>query len=347
MKSKLKIPKDLIAQLRQIGIDPVDMVLYIDSVCNLRCSHCYIGNELLDKAILLEAESIRTMLRQIPRLARITILGGEPFLHPDFNYIIDALKNLEVREKRVTTNLTSLQGIDIDQLKELNVRVCVSIDGHDAISHDSIRGAGAFEKTIENVEKLVNHCLDIEVTHTLNSRNIFLFEEFIKLCRQLGIRRLNLHRISLRGNALINSILEVSAEKWVDLVRELESWDTAAGALSVRYEVGFVSHTEFQRLVSSGEYNHHAQGSYYAEEGGHRIVIYPNGRLYVSSEAFGTESHFGSFDKGYFEYNTSDLNELILSGRKDFNITDINSSIAENSDHLVPLSVSFRRKVTI
>jgi hypothetical protein len=119
------------------------------------------------------------------------------------------------------------------------------------------------------------------------------------------------------------------------------------GTLQLRYEVGFVTKPEFDQLIASGKYVHHSQSSYYSSSGGSRVVIFPDRRVYVSSEAFGTESHIGDFVDGRFKFNTAPTNELLASTHAEFSTTMINKEIVGDENYPIPLSVSFRKTVLI
>src|SRR5258706_10513246 len=66
-----------------------NVYLYITEACQLRCEHCYMG-ERLDRALKMPyAAVMRTLItwRQMGG-SKLTILGGEPTLHPDYVRII-------------------------------------------------------------------------------------------------------------------------------------------------------------------------------------------------------------------------------------------------------------------
>jgi sulfatase maturation enzyme AslB (radical SAM superfamily) len=265
-------------------------------------------------------------------------------LHPGFPKIGRAFADHPCIERRITTNLTTLSSEALEMLRGGSFRVCVSLDGHVASVHDAIRGRGAFDRTVANLRIVVGASVDVEVTHTLTSHNIDYFWEVVALCKQLGARRLNLHRVSLRGNAIANHELDVKATRWRTLTREIEQRSEEGDhKLLVRYEVGFATEEEFRALVARGEYRHHSEGSFYSTSGGHRVVIFPNGRLYVSSEAFGTNSHIGEIVNGRFIYNDSPDNELAISKSAGFSTSMINHRIAGDELYPRPLSVSYRR----
>lgn len=344
----IELPQGLVGDLRGIGLAPTDIVLYINAGCNLRCSHCYVGTPLLDSGVYYSASSIAAFVAELPALDRVTILGGEPFVHPSCAEIVQRFGDHPCGERRMTTNLTMWSADILEAVKAARFRLCVSVDGHDAPTHDRVRGAGAFDKTVSNLVRVVREGHDVEVTHTVTAENIEYFVDVLELCRTLGVKRLNLHRVSLRGNALRNRHLDVSATEWRALVDGLAAMPgQGEGSVGVRYEVGFATEAEFEELVSSGQYRHHASASYYSPSGGHRIVIFPDQRIYISSEAFGTNSHIGDIANGRFAYNITPDNELLASAEAGFYTTSINREIRGDLNYPIPLSVSFRRTAQV
>lgn len=99
---------------------------------------------------------------------------------------------------------------------------------------------------------------------------------------------------------------------------------------------------EFQDLLLNGGYHHHYQRSFYATEWGQRIVIYPDKKLYVSSEAFGTESHIGHISAGTFHYNEGNQNEM-----RGASSHLMSREIGVEQNQYSTLSVSFKKTLYI
>jgi sulfatase maturation enzyme AslB (radical SAM superfamily) len=60
-----------------------NVYLYVTEACQLRCEHCYMG-ERLDRALKMPLPQIVDTLRTWRRMggSKLTVLGGEPTLHP-------------------------------------------------------------------------------------------------------------------------------------------------------------------------------------------------------------------------------------------------------------------------
>ncbi|MGH3710923.1 MAG: radical SAM protein, partial [Pseudonocardiaceae bacterium] len=62
-----------------------NVYLYITEACQLRCEHCYMG-ERLERALKMPFDQISQTLTTWRKMggSKLTILGGEPTLHPDY-----------------------------------------------------------------------------------------------------------------------------------------------------------------------------------------------------------------------------------------------------------------------
>jgi len=349
MTRQLQFGKNLKRQIESIFPNIEDVVLYINSACNLRCRHCYIGNALLSENNTFKTDNLCNFIEEFNHLSRITILGGEPLMHRGINQILESALRCDISERRLTTNLTGFFFLKPENIRGADITFAVSLDGYDAALHDDIRGAGSFEKTVSNLKILAKDGFDIEISHTVTSRNIDHFDRLVGLCKTLGITKLNLHKMSLQGNGLENPELFVSPSQWVAFCRQLQKSaidePDPAHTLRVRYPPTYTTAEEFDRLIKSGEYWGHRQRSYYAEGQGQRVVLYPNGRVYISSELFGTDSHVGTIENGIFRRNNSARSEISATYADDDPqlLSRLGATNQSNDEYPAILSVSFKK----
>lgn len=353
MTRRMHIGTDLRRQIEAVYPRIDDVVIYINSACNLRCKHCYIGNPLLNANNVFAADEICSFIEQFQKLSRITILGGEPLMHRGINKILQSSLSVPTADRRITTNLTSFFFLDRPKFKNAKVTFAVSLDGHNADLHDFIRGEGCFDRTVSNLRLLVAEGFDVEISHTITTRNIDSFESLAQRCKEIGIKKLNLHKMSLQGNALDNAALLVTPSRWIEFCNQLESASSpnphGHRSLRVRYPPTYATIEEFRRMVRAGEYWGHQRRSYYTDSAGRRIVLYPNGRVYISSELFGTDSHIGTVSNGRFELNESPNSELNAGNQADdpLLLARLGSAVASDEKHAALLSVSFKRPVYV
>jgi len=77
---------------------PPFLILFITSICNLTCEHCFYWRSLNGKDDL-TAEEIFALSRQLGRVENLNLGGGEPFLRNEFAEICRAfIRNNQVRQ---------------------------------------------------------------------------------------------------------------------------------------------------------------------------------------------------------------------------------------------------------
>jgi MoaA/NifB/PqqE/SkfB family radical SAM enzyme len=82
-----------------------NVYLYITEACQLRCEHCYMG-ERLNRALKMPYRAVIETLTTWRQMggSKLTILGGEPTLHPDYIPIIRGAKTLGYEHVITTSN---------------------------------------------------------------------------------------------------------------------------------------------------------------------------------------------------------------------------------------------------
>jgi MoaA/NifB/PqqE/SkfB family radical SAM enzyme len=342
-----KIPRNLLSQLGNNKIFPTDLVFYITSSCNLRCKHCYIGNEILNSNFCFDLQDSVSFINSFNQLDRITILGGEPFLYKNFDILLNSIKCNSINEFRITSNLTNISCIDTINNDLLNkIRICVSIDGHNVELHEKIRGSNTFNKTINNIKILLNKGIDVEVTHTLNSMNIDFFSNFIELSKSIGIKKINIHKVSLQGNAIANSSLAIPPSKYIEFCKKIELMQNNKVGISIRFPILYATKHQLELLITQENYSPHSIKSYYGTS--HRIVVYPNRQIFISSELFGTESFIGTFDDEKFYFNQEKSNEFtFFNNNNSKSISDLNPMQSGDENYPYVLSVSYKKTINI
>ncbi|MBK8948418.1 MAG: radical SAM protein [Flavobacteriales bacterium] len=199
------------------------------------------GNELLSASNEIDTASIQALLQAYNGADRITVLGGEPMMHAGITTILDALRHTRIREKRLTTNLTLLTEQVEESIIGSDIRVCVSIDGPAAVVHDSIRGRGSYGKTLANLNRLLPRHRNLEVIITMGRWNSDHLEGYFNFFRGLGVQMVNVHRLSLLGNALRIGDQQLQPSEWQAVVGRLSELTAAMPkGFELRYEVGYL-----------------------------------------------------------------------------------------------------------
>ena len=139
---------------------PPLLILFINSICNLTCEHCFYWRNL-NRRDDLKLEEILALARDLGRVENLNLSGGEPFLRPEFAEICRFfITNNQVRQIYVPTNgyftertLNALKSIFEE--KVLEMFVCeLSMDGMPEY-HNKFRGnPKSFEKLLETYDAL-------------------------------------------------------------------------------------------------------------------------------------------------------------------------------------------------
>jgi MoaA/NifB/PqqE/SkfB family radical SAM enzyme len=164
---------------------PIGAELEITSSCNLRCIHC-LQDEYPE--IYIPSDKARWIIDILARsgIFEISVIGGEPFKHPD---AINILKHC-IKRELVTTTVTNGLLLTDKHIKELSqlrlLTVLVSLEGPEKV-HDIIRGDGTFVKVDHVLRKLIAAGIDVGVLSTLNAITVSGYRELLEYCNDLGV----------------------------------------------------------------------------------------------------------------------------------------------------------------
>jgi len=167
------------------------------TVCNLACTHCFISCSPTNHTH--EGLSLADVERTLDEAAELGVkeyyfTGGEPFLNPDMEAILEA--TLKVGPASVLTNGLLLDPQRCRRLGALadasdySLDLRVSLDGYSPEQNDPIRGEGTFERALQGVENLaaagLNPVLTVTEVHGESSTPEGK-ERFFALLRSVGI----------------------------------------------------------------------------------------------------------------------------------------------------------------
>ena len=178
MKSFLYLPI-WFAKAKLLGKkSPLQTVIFISDKCNLKCKHCcvYANEAITTKSYEQIKEELEYSYKQGSRF--VDFEGGEPTLWKDGEYDLNSLirlsKQIGFFSATVTTNaVLPFAGNEADS-------IWVSLDGLGE-HHDFIRGQGAFEKLVKNIETSGHK--DLSVNMVVNSENYVSVDETIEFAK--------------------------------------------------------------------------------------------------------------------------------------------------------------------
>jgi radical SAM protein with 4Fe4S-binding SPASM domain len=181
-------------------------------------------------------DGIRTMMPRLKRarVERVTLTGGEPFVHPDILEICTAVRDAGVA-LGICTNATCISDVQIDHLVKLGgVHVNVSFDGFAAKSHGRFRGSPAsFDVTVETACRLAAAGLLQGILSTPNA--LAAPDEFGALsefAREQGASYLLMNPLSSFGRGVRSHHRLAATDSQMDAVR-IAAVDAAGDVLEV------------------------------------------------------------------------------------------------------------------
>ena len=139
---------------------PPFLILFINSICNMRCEHCFYWKQLNQRDDL-SFDEIVSLSRDLGPIENLNLSGGEPFLRKEFDAICrQFIRQNGVKEIYVPTNawfadktVRMIRGV----LEESDLRlfaVELSLDGMPAF-HDAFRDApNSFRRAMETYDAL-------------------------------------------------------------------------------------------------------------------------------------------------------------------------------------------------
>jgi radical SAM protein with 4Fe4S-binding SPASM domain len=157
--------------------------------CNLRCVHCRATATELSAPTDLSTKAAREIIDQIAEVSNpiLVLSGGEPLFRSDIfqlaRYGTD--KGLRVA---LATNGTLVSKEVARMIVDSGVqRVAISLDGADAITHDTFRGIpGAFDAAIAGFRNLKNLGMSVQINTTIARHNAHQLPAVLELAKSIG-----------------------------------------------------------------------------------------------------------------------------------------------------------------
>lgn len=197
---------------------PPFLVLFINSICNMKCEHCFYWTSLNQRDDLTRDE-IFALSTSLGRIENLNLSGGEPFLRKEFSEICrQFIQHNEVRQIYVPTNGwytdKTIKAI-AETLEEPALElfaVELSLDGTKAF-HDKFRVAeGAFDKAMATYDALAElqkkdprlRIHSISTATNVNVQEIRALTEYLyERCPQMDHHNLALIRGDRKNPALL------------------------------------------------------------------------------------------------------------------------------------------------
>lgn len=208
-------------KIREVkGKYPLSLIqLEITKRCNFNCIHCYLGTDKQTYNQYMEKETVFQIIDEASLLGvfEFNITGGEPLLHPDIKDILVHVYDKGMRT-RLYTNGYLINDDYIELFKKLDIyRVRISVDGINQETHDTIRGIKSFKKIQDNIDKLTQAGIHVEITTTLMKNNL---GDIHKLIQQLKNKERIDHITDVYISEDKDDPLKITETEYVDAIKE-------------------------------------------------------------------------------------------------------------------------------
>jgi uncharacterized protein len=170
--------------------------------CNLACTYCYAGAK--ERRVMPDHVAAAGIDLAFQGFGPVDLgfFGGEPLLR--FDQLVAIAHHARSRAERegraitlsVTTNGTLLTRERVEVLRELGVRITLSIDGNRE-AHDATRptrnGRSSFDATVRGARGLIDAGLPLEVIAVVAPANVRHLGETVRVLGELGARQIVLN----------------------------------------------------------------------------------------------------------------------------------------------------------
>lgn len=264
--------------------------IYLNENCNLRCSHCFVGNKLNNKRNMkwIDFLNIISSARE-SGASKLSLLGGEPTLYP---HIIEAIKEgfkLGYKSIQLVTNGTKpLTNFLNNYSYPIKPLIVLSIDGIGEI-HDDIRGENSFSELEENITLAQSLNYNLAGITSINTNNYHDIENIIAFCDKYKFSYLNVHRVNPLGFAYLSK--SISAENWLKLKSRIVE-ATIGKNISINFDLNFVKKSTNEKIKKP---------CVVRDESGGNIMVYPDKKVFKCSLFTNQALNSYEFQNGQFE----------------------------------------------
>ena len=264
------------------------LTLFLDHVCNLRCTYCYNGEKFIAPMPFQTAKAaVDMVLAAGHTLKQVGYFGGEPLMRLDLikpvtQYIAERTADYEKPVIRVvTTNATLLTDDAVRWLGENDFHIGVSVDGCPE-AHNACRvyadGRGSHKSVEAGVKRVMAGRLPLKSIAVIDPLNVALLPDSFDYLLGLGLKDVSMN-------------VNYEAD-WNDGAREL--FAEVVEGLADRYIAAYRGGGGFKlNLLDSKIITHVKMGFSCADLcdfGCQEIAVSPSGKLYPCDRLIGEDT---------------------------------------------------------
>lgn len=213
-------------------------LVQITERCNLHCAHCFVSSTAQGADISYNDMANKVVPRLIrARVSRVTLTGGEPFVHPHLLEICEVLASYRIPVS-ICTNATQTTNEQIAALVAFgNVKVNVSFDGFRSETHGKFRGdRSSFAVSVATTRQFAAAGL---LKGLLSTPNMLTeVDEFADLCafaREVGAEYVLMNPLSSFGRGVRSKGKLAAPEDMMAAIQSVTEKFSADGKLDTVY----------------------------------------------------------------------------------------------------------------
>lgn len=281
-----KVTRGLAHTVSPAEIQIENVSLNLTQACNLHCATCYLSDRESSPQKL-DVDAVIAFLEKLgPRLSRaasISLLGGEPFLHPEGVLAVAEWAQRRRLSCNVSTNGTVPLGPIIPSLRRTGLRVQVSLDGATARTNDAIRGMGSYERALNTAQALIAGKIHTTLSLVACRENLAELGDYLRLARRIGASEARILPLKRLGNAEQNHL---------EPAPQLAILQGIADELARDPSLETLLQSDLYAIMRNLVRDSSRRGS--CGSGTQTLLVQPDGRIFPCANSTWTEAQLGT-----------------------------------------------------
>lgn len=181
-------------------------IIELTSDCNLKCKHCI--NFCSTNSITPSTSDIMTILDDLFLLdtERVIFTGGEPMLRDDICELIDYATSLNIKVILFTNGML-IENDFLDFIKDKDVFLRISIDGHKDKINDYIRGDGSYDRIVMLFKELNKRGMKFGTSTVLTNLTFDYMEDIIIFLTKFKTSEIEISEVFDNGTDEVRKLL--------------------------------------------------------------------------------------------------------------------------------------------
>lgn len=234
---------------REKVIPPLTSIyMYASGACNLNCSHCWINPEFHEPGTQANLHITPSLVQKAIEqgkplgLRTIKLTGGEPFMNPWIEEIIEAISSDGIGIHIETNGTLITAGLAAKLADTATFRfISVSIDGASSETHEALRRVkGSFDNAMRGIRHLVEAGIKPQVICTLHRDNFGQITDIVHLAEDSGCGSVKFNNVQPSGRGKdFDSSLTLSIKEIIELSNLIDEEVSPSSSIRVLPDIPF------------------------------------------------------------------------------------------------------------